>query len=399
MEAFGKANWGESSAGGTGNQAKCIAILLQGLNPNTTQPSDNGTYLNCTTESNVTPFVYTFGTMFFAYLTPIIIIIGLIGNSISLNVFTSKHMRKQSASYYLAALSMTDILVLVTSVMFDWVKRGLPELPGEIRIPYFDVNGVCHVFLYLSYVSRFLSVWLLVMFTCERYIGVCHPLKRRKICTISSARRIIGAIVLFAMALGSYKPALSGVYEVFPDTFRCTRNREYQLLSFILDSIFGLLITLVPLLTILVLNMLIVRKLFLRNRSQRMNGMCKTENKIRIEFTVILLSISTCFVTLNLPYFIVWFYQWFFSREQNRGMDDRLLEKAERLVPYGVVSGALLIVRPIFYVNYCINFFLYSITGAFFRKEMKKVFTYKFHRNSDNRLSKSMTSQSPQSWV
>ncbi|XP_064652613.1 probable G-protein coupled receptor 139 [Lineus longissimus] len=354
----------------------------------------NASNSNCTLPETHRPLIADIGEQFYAYVTPIIIVIGLIGNSISLNVFTSKGMRKQSASYYLAALSTADLLVLVVYVLFEWIRKGLRLLPGHLEIPFTDVTGVCHVFLYLSYVFRFLSVWLLVIFTFERYIGVCHPLKRRKLCTKASARRIILGLVLTAMALPIYKPALSEVRLINKEQgiYRCTEKPEYSFLSFCLDASFGLSITLIPFLVVLSLNTLIVRKLFLRKRQQKLNGFLKQENKIRIEFTVILLSISTCFILLNLPYFVFWCYN---NYCKYNTFNDSTVEP----VDYDSLVGILHLVKAIFYINYCINFFLYSITGAYFRKEMKMVFSYKFRRNTETRMSRSLTSHTPQSWV
>ena len=62
-------------------------------------------------------------------------------------------------------------------------RWGLPQLRGrhEEELEVLNSAGVCQVLFYLSYVSRFLSAWFIVTFTVERYIGVCHPLKR-KVC-------------------------------------------------------------------------------------------------------------------------------------------------------------------------------------------------------------------------
>ena len=67
----------------------------------------------------------SWGKTFSAYVTPFIIAIGLAGNLISLRVFTSTQLRKLSASFYLAALSASDTIVLLTYVLGDWLMRRM----------------------------------------------------------------------------------------------------------------------------------------------------------------------------------------------------------------------------------------------------------------------------------
>jgi len=70
------------------------------------------------------------GQDFYAYVTPCIILIGIIGNSISLRVFCSPRMRKLSASIYLASLAVSDTCVLLSYVLVEWLHRGMGRLPG-----------------------------------------------------------------------------------------------------------------------------------------------------------------------------------------------------------------------------------------------------------------------------
>jgi len=66
----------------------------------------------------------------YAYVTPFIILIGIIGNSISLRVFCSSRMRKMSASIYLASLAISDTFALLSYVFVEWLHRGMGRWPG-----------------------------------------------------------------------------------------------------------------------------------------------------------------------------------------------------------------------------------------------------------------------------
>ena len=69
----------------------------------------------------------------YAFLTPFIILIGLFGNVISLCIFRKKALRRLSASFYLRAICISDICVLLTYVLLGWLNKGLPQWPGKHR--------------------------------------------------------------------------------------------------------------------------------------------------------------------------------------------------------------------------------------------------------------------------
>ena len=152
------------------------------------------------------------GSLIYAFVTPFIIGIGLIGNVISMRVFSSARLRSLSASYYLAALSASDSIVLLTYVLFHWLLRGLPLWPGGYSVNLINRQGLCQGFMFVSYVFRFISVYLIVIFTVERYIAVCRPLQRKVICTRGFAKKVITGVHVFAAVVSAYKPILSGMY-------------------------------------------------------------------------------------------------------------------------------------------------------------------------------------------
>lgn len=310
--------------------------------------------------------------LFYSYCTPFILILGISGNILSLCVFLSENLRSLSASTYLAALSISDLLALVFYVMVEWLRRGLVYLEPDMksRILFFDGNVVCQFQLYVSYISRLLSAWIVVAFTLERYIGVCWPLLRKDFCTKKGTKRIIGGIIASSAVGVLYKPILSAIYVSGEGNHYCTTDIDHGFLSFILDSIYAILITMVPFVVIAILNIMIVRKL-LSQRKKRKNRSIVTEESVkRLEFTIILLVVSFCFIALTVPFFVVWLRNFLTSKHIYSTKD--LTAYEEPNVDYW--QGVLYITRTIFYMNYCINFFLYIIAGAYFRREVKMLF-------------------------
>lgn len=364
---------------------------------------------------------------FYAFITPFIILIGLAGNLISVKVFSLPQLRKLSSSHYLTAISISDSLVLATYVLLDWLNRGLPLWPGGHRVQLVNTPGMCQAFLFASYTFRFVSVWLIVLFTVERYFAVCRPFYSRLTCTRRFARRAIVSVVAVAAIVSLYKPLLSGVYaaagpgihgdEPLQETttknsvmrfvdydpenrtsaadgtsnmgtlvggdvfivnrdvglYACRGNPSYDgsHVNFVMDVFYGLLITAVPFVPIGVLNISILFVLVGRDRNIRRLIRLVPEKKVRLEFTINLLAVSASFLGLNVPYFVLWCQQFV----QSFHPDDPTLVLWND--PSAVLwnRDKLLLAKAIFYVNYAINFILYSLTGAYYRSALVRLFS------------------------
>ncbi|XP_005100095.1 sex peptide receptor [Aplysia californica] len=120
------------------------------------------------------------------FCVPLVVFVGVVGNSLSIVVLTRKCM-KSSTNSYLTALAIFDLLYLVFSCSlslthYDAFRRSYS---------YVHWSPWCHVF---ADMSSNVSVTLTVTFTLERYIGVCHPMKGRILCTPQRAK-IVTAVV------------------------------------------------------------------------------------------------------------------------------------------------------------------------------------------------------------
>ena len=143
----------------------------------------------------------------------------------------------------------------------------------------------------------------------------------------------------------------------------CTWNPQYKNVNFYLDLSYGLLITAIPLILVAVFNLLMLKQLISRHYlSQRTVRNMFRKSKIRIELTVTVLAVSTCFVCLNIPYFIVWL------RQNLQAFDPESTDVVQRN------SESLIVTRTIFSINYSINFFVYCLTGSYYRGILSNMF-------------------------
>ena len=237
----------------------------------------------------------------------------------------------------------------------------MSKWPGNSVLPVLSNKFICGCFLYLGYSSRFSSVYLIVIFTIERFIGVCRPLYRKCMCTDRVARRSIGCCIMMSYLLTLYKPITGGVVPIGNDQYTCGALPTHKVLNFVLDTIYALLITIIPFCIIFALNMMIIRRLIATKRRHNKARFTSEENMIKLEFTLLLLLVSTSFVALNVPYFIVWCLRIsnHFQRVFHAANPSDL-----------TLRGAFFITKAIFSVNYCVNFFAYAITGARFRRQL-----------------------------
>ena len=106
-----------------------------------------------------------------------------------------------------------------------------------------------------------------------------------------------------------------------------------------------------------------------------------TSCTVKLEFTCLLLVVSTCFIALNLPYFVVWCMRVY----------NQLSAGTAGPASSAHLRGTLYISKTIFSFNYCINFFLYSMTGVNFRRQLKILFSRS--RNKGKAPSKTQYSQ------
>ena len=389
----------------TYNATNWCVVYASIINANLGSLGDNaslGNLSNCTdTPDPTAPHIVTSSLVFYTYSVPVILTIGILGNAVSLRVFLSRNMRKLSASTYLAALSTSDIAALVFYVLMEWLRWGLPQPNHDEQLDVLNSAGICQVLIYFSYVSRFLSAWFIVTFTMERYIGVCHPFKRKDICGSRSAQKVLSCLVLISLIVMLFKPILTSSREiqtVNSRVHRCLPDPARPMMSFVLDSLYGLSITVVPFLIISILNALIIRKLLHRYKHHKKCHVVTEESIIRMEFTIILLVVSFVFIVLNLPYCFVWCKRFLLSRED---LHRRPGSNSDLGQDFDNYEGVLMITRVIFYMNYCVNFFLYSVTGAYFRKELKILVFYRSQYGPYRSCSRNGNSSptTPQSWV
>jgi len=137
---------------------------------------------------------------------PIVAIFGLLGNALNLAVLTRKRLQRtmadrleRSAHASLVALAVSDVLVCLSYAAASILQRYKAPAYGRQQslVPlYLDVyrEPVLNVFL-LS------STWLTVVMAIERYVAVCRPLHARSFISLTGTRVAIATVFVASLAV------------------------------------------------------------------------------------------------------------------------------------------------------------------------------------------------------
>ncbi|ELU04775.1 hypothetical protein CAPTEDRAFT_186062 [Capitella teleta] len=291
-------------------------------------------------------------------VVPIFVILGLVGNALSFLVLFSPVYSRKSYSYYLRALAIFDSLTLITSsvISFNSVVFKLSE--GNVRFLGNHTALTCKLSEYLRHCIYLMSSWLIVCFTIDRYIAVCHPLQRARLCTRSGALATL-AVLMLAVCLSQIYILV--LIERVPrsDANLCHAHRDQRLLYFGLYYFlfsFSLRFAL-PFLIIVTFNGLIVYHI----ARMRSNGLCQRRQCNAGLAICTLFVVCIVFVATLLPNAVIAMLQ--FIAFTFYGSFDLFCPLLTLNAPF----------RMLRLVNYSSNFLLYGVTGRQFRREVRKL--------------------------
>ncbi|KAI8519103.1 hypothetical protein Bbelb_023600 [Branchiostoma belcheri] len=190
----------------------------------------------------------------------LLVIVGLPANVLTLYILLQRCARscedRRASSLYLIALAIADSLVLITIVIiYQMIFSVVP--PGEF-CPYLNV---------LDYGAHNASIWIIVAYTIERFIGVYFPVWKYKVSNPTTAKVAISGVFLmsYLLALPHFFTVSSTTKEVLYGnltTYRCDLKENLSV-ELRLGVIWGqsVLSYMLPFLFIIILNGLIVCKL------------------------------------------------------------------------------------------------------------------------------------------
>lgn len=318
------------------------------------------------------------------YIVPLVALVGVVGNVLSFIVFVCTFMRRLSSSIYLAALALADLGFLLC-VLVSWASN--------MGLDIYTQNGWCQSFMYLTYVSSFLSVWYVVSFTAERYIAVHFPLQRQGLCTTRRAKILVSVLAMASLVLYSFGIWTSGVFTMY-SVLMCGPLPKYMNFVNVANNLDTIITLILPFLAILIMNVRIaykVAKFYKERRHVSLRTSFTTTHsqsssshnsrrghlshtiviqintgsnssalytRTQVRVTKMLLTVSSIFLLLNLPHHSARVYTFIMTLTNDKYQPTANYIAWEKLFKF------------LYYFQFSINLFLYSAFGKNFRKAL-----------------------------
>jgi hypothetical protein len=327
---------------------------------------NNDSLTNLTGEFSETEFYERFcpeRTVVDKYITPLIYIIGFPGNILAFIIWMKRRMR-HSSGYYLASLALVDFLFLALHVVFE-----LQEVWGvnTLNVPVF-----CEVYTIVFLASQYLSPLLVLGFTVERYISICHPFKREHYCTTTRAKIVTVCLAGLCLALCG----IQGYFWHFDTNYGVCTIRDVVAIGGT-DSLWSiwtwvtetLLFLIVPLL-VLLFNVLVIREA--KRLSDFEHKQLRSRNQRSSATTIMLLAVSFYLIATTLPVTIVYVLYFSFPiGDLSLSYDEIAIDPVwQSHFSYVLIRK---IIEEIGMTHFAGNFYIYLITGKAFRLEFQKV--------------------------
>ena len=303
------------------------------------------------------------------YWFPILVPIGLIGNTLSFLVMIKPNNRKMSTCIYMAAISINDNVMMLLAFR-NWLAT---ELKVYKRHPI-----ECKVASYLALLLLQNSTFQILLMTVDKYIAIKWPHRAATYSTPRRGKIIVTTVFCCVVIYNVPNYFVSKLIGVLCFGYRGGGliTKVYSWFSFVLNGIipFGLLIY---------MNFTIVktirqsRKKFSNNDTgteakhiqtvsagleMRQSAMKNAENQL----TIMLLLVTTLFLILLLPTNVRFIYLTFL--------------KPDTPSKYALSTILMQLTYKLYTTNSGINFFLYCISGQKFRNDLKEILF--FGRNS-----------------
>jgi hypothetical protein len=147
------------------------------------------------TADEIGPITALMRFLFKNILMHICITLGVFGNILTLIVLLQKQMKRTSQAQYLAALTLFDLIYIICSFINN-IEIIYPSLKNSFINPFLNL-----IFYPLGDFSSNSSVYVILMFSIERYIAIAYPLFSLQWCRPSRARKIIMCTIIFTFAL------------------------------------------------------------------------------------------------------------------------------------------------------------------------------------------------------
>ena len=286
----------------------------------------------------------------------LLIVLGTVGNGISMAVMRRERMKSAVAVIYLMALAITDTAFLWISGGHWWILAtfdlGLPDLH----------MATCKLYFFLGNFLHMLSAWIIVFLSVQRMLVVLLPYKAKQIATRNKTWLSLLILTLTLVAYNTYPLIAVGLFSATfsGETINVCVYGIIAKVHFHQDDWQpSVLVTskILPYSMIFIANMVLIVK-FIQSKVKRTLVTSEEQNRSRQakRITTTLISVSLIFLILHTPRVIV---------------IHLLTSSTSQDKKYGIILNILgQCAYFLVNLNHAINFLLYYFTWPPFRMEL-----------------------------
>lgn len=263
-----------------------------------------------------------------------------------------------STSIYIAALAVVDTLCLVFKLLTTRLVR-IESIPEELA---------CGVLLCVFFFVQFLSSFLIVTISVERFVAVWFPFKVNRVFTRKVA---LGSILGLSIGILPLSAWSIWFYERYYDEnwgIVCVVKLKHVRVFSVFRKIHPLIYMIIPFIVVLILNVSIIVGL-----RKAVNGNLATGNgtllrsRISRRLSVMLVVTSVAFLVLELPMVCIGLFKYFEKKDTSSFVQSYFfVEVAQTLED----------------TNHAVNFILYFLSGEKFRKLFLSMVSLRFCKSS-----------------
>jgi hypothetical protein len=292
------------------------------------------------------------------------IVFGTIGLILNIIIFTRRSLWKNSCVQYLLCNTLSNFIVLYWVVLTRIFSDGYGN---DLSL---RSDSFCKIRYFLTYYSRTLSTWFIVLACIDRWLSSIQA--KRRFNKVTVARRIslltctvcfisyAHILYFFGIQINSVTSAVScyaltGIYRVLSDLQYLI---FYALGPPILMLFFGI---------ITLRNVRRSRRLVVPTGNAMKEQKSNSSQRRDAQLLVMLLSQVLVIIVLTLPFAIQKLMDTFSLQTQQTA-----LQKAQ----YSLLTGIL---RLLSYGSHALGFFFYTLSAKIFRTELLKIFNGIYH--------------------
>ena len=305
----------------------------------------------------------------FSILNILILLLGMIGNILSIYAFSRKKMKTRKFNFYLLTLAVFK-LIFCFILFVDYLVRFVH--PNKIILHMLNKYLEIMIDYLVHTIDSYLAIIKLVV-SIDRMYAIKHPLKKKAFITTIHAKPILAATFLIIFGLRIPGAILVSFYS----------NKMISIIYY--SSISPLIFNVVPTILILILNSFLIKEVLnyfgnkspeilrmtVRSSSEVSTGIQlsqvegvlsfrrftnRQDTKARVTHYLIIMLLSLWLVITTIPYYA--FYGYYFIYRICAFFNSKDEEKA-LLNSFEIIGRYQLIATLFFNLNHCVNFLVY----------------------------------------